>query len=39
VSRLLPGARVVDLPDQDRQLVEKAPELVARHVTTFLAHP
>jgi pimeloyl-ACP methyl ester carboxylesterase len=39
VTRLLPGARVVDLPDQDRQLVEKAPELVARHVTAFLALP
>ena len=37
VSRLVPGARVVDLPDQDRHLLEKAPELVARHVSGFLS--
>jgi hypothetical protein len=32
----VPGARVVDLPEQDRHLLEKAPELVARHVSAFL---
>jgi pimeloyl-ACP methyl ester carboxylesterase len=37
VGRLLPGAKVVDLPDQDRHLLEKAPELVARQVSAFLA--
>ncbi len=37
VSRLVAGGRVVDLPDQDRKLLEKAPELVARHVSAFLA--
>lgn len=37
VSRLVPGARVIDLPDQDRHLLEKAPELVARHVSAFLS--
>jgi pimeloyl-ACP methyl ester carboxylesterase len=37
VSRLVSGARVVDLPDQDRHVLEKAPELVARHVSGFLA--
>jgi pimeloyl-ACP methyl ester carboxylesterase len=37
VSRLVPGAKVVDLPDQDRNILEKAPELVARHVSAFLA--
>jgi pimeloyl-ACP methyl ester carboxylesterase len=37
VSRLVAGARVVDLPEQDRHLLEKAPELVARHVSNFLA--
>jgi pimeloyl-ACP methyl ester carboxylesterase len=37
VGRLVPGARVIDLPDQDRQLLEKAPELVAHHVSPFLA--
>jgi pimeloyl-ACP methyl ester carboxylesterase len=37
VTRLVPGARVVDLPDQDRHVLEKAPELVVRHVSPFLA--
>jgi pimeloyl-ACP methyl ester carboxylesterase len=37
VTRLLPGARVVELPDQDRHLLEKAPELVARQMSAFLA--
>ncbi len=37
VAKLVPGARVVDLPDQDRNLLEKAPELVARQLSGFLA--
>ena len=37
VSRLVAGARVIDLPDQDRNLLEKAPELVTRQVSGFLA--
>jgi len=37
VAKLVPGARVVDLPDQDRNLLEKVPELVARQVSGFLA--
>jgi len=37
VARLVPSARVVDLPDQDRNLLEKAPALVAKQVTDFLA--
>jgi len=37
VTRLLPGARVVDLPDQDRNLLEKAAPLVAKQVSAFLA--
>lgn len=37
VAKLVPGAKVIDLPDQDRNLLEKAPELVARHVASFLA--
>jgi pimeloyl-ACP methyl ester carboxylesterase len=37
VARLLPGARVVDLPEHDRHLLEKAPELVAKQVTAFLS--
>ena len=36
VARLVPGARVVDLPDHDRHLLEKAPELVAKQVSAFL---
>jgi hypothetical protein len=36
VSKLVPGAKVIDLPDQDRNLLEKAPELVARQVSAFL---
>jgi pimeloyl-ACP methyl ester carboxylesterase len=36
VSRLVAGARVIDLPDQDRHLLDKAPEVVARHVSGFL---
>ena len=37
VSRLVPGARVVDLPDQDRNVLEKAPALVAKQVAAFLS--
>ena len=37
VSQLVPAARVVELPEQDHRLVEKAPELVAKHVTAFLS--
>ena len=36
IGRLVPGAKVVDLPEQDRHLLEKAPELVARQVSGFL---
>jgi pimeloyl-ACP methyl ester carboxylesterase len=37
VSRLVPGARVVDLPEHDRFVFEKAPALVAKQVTAFLS--
>jgi pimeloyl-ACP methyl ester carboxylesterase len=37
VGKLVSGARVVDLPDQDRNLLERAPELVARQLSGFLA--
>jgi len=37
VARLVPGARVIDMPDHDKNLLEKAPDLVARHMTAFLA--
>ena len=35
VAGLVPGARVVDLPDQDRHLLGKSPALVAKHVRPF----
>jgi pimeloyl-ACP methyl ester carboxylesterase len=37
VTKLAPGAKVVDLPDHDKHLLEKAPDLVARQVSAFLA--
>ena len=37
VTRLVPGARVVDLPEHDKNLLEKEPALVAKHMTGFLA--
>jgi len=37
VAGLVPGARVVDLPDHDKNLLEKAPALVAKQVLGFLA--
>lgn len=37
ISKLVPGARVVDLPDQDKSLLEKAPELAARHLSGFFS--
>jgi hypothetical protein len=30
------GAKVVDLPEHDKHLLEKAPDLVARQVSAFL---
>jgi pimeloyl-ACP methyl ester carboxylesterase len=36
VSKLVPGARVVDLGEHDRNLLEKAPEVVARQASAFL---
>jgi pimeloyl-ACP methyl ester carboxylesterase len=37
VTRLVKGAKVVDLPEHDKHLLEKAPALVAKHVVAFLA--
>jgi len=37
VARLLSHAKVVDLADQDKNLMERAPEVAARHVSAFLA--
>lgn len=36
VAQLAPGAKVVDLPDHDRQILEKAPAVVATHLEAFL---
>lgn len=37
LAKLVPGARVVDLPDHDRFLIEKAPGAVASQLANFLA--
>jgi len=37
IAGLVPGARVVDLPEHDKNLLEKAPAVVARQVSAFLA--
>jgi pimeloyl-ACP methyl ester carboxylesterase len=37
VTKMVAGAKVIDLPDHDKHLLEKAPELVARHLSSFLA--
>ncbi|HET9864192.1 MAG TPA: alpha/beta fold hydrolase [Steroidobacteraceae bacterium] len=36
IGRLVPGAKVVDLAEHDRNVLEKSPELVARQVSGFL---
>jgi pimeloyl-ACP methyl ester carboxylesterase len=35
-NKLLNGAKVVDLPDQERAFIEKGAAVAARHVTPFL---
>jgi pimeloyl-ACP methyl ester carboxylesterase len=37
VAKLVPNARVLDLPDQDKRLLETQAALVAKHVTGFFA--
>jgi pimeloyl-ACP methyl ester carboxylesterase len=37
VAKLVPGARVVDLPQHDKHVLEKAPELVAKESSAFLS--
>lgn len=37
VAKLVPGSRVIDLPDHDKHLLEKAPALVAKQLAAFLA--
>ncbi len=37
VAKLVPGAKVVDLPDQDKRILEAVPEVVAKQLLSFLA--
>jgi pimeloyl-ACP methyl ester carboxylesterase len=37
VSKYVAGAKIVDMPDQDKRLLENQPALVAKHVVPFLA--
>jgi pimeloyl-ACP methyl ester carboxylesterase len=36
VAKLVPDAKIVDLPDQDKRLLETQAALVAKHMTGFL---
>ena len=36
VAKLVPGAKVVDLPEHDKRLLETQPQLVAKQLSTFL---
>ncbi len=36
VSQLVSGAKVIDLPDHDKHILEKAPALVAKQLSGFL---
>jgi len=36
VAKLVPGAKVIDLPEQDKQILEAAPAVVASRVSGFL---
>jgi len=37
IARLVKGARVVDMPEHDKHVLDKATELVAKQVLSFLA--
>jgi pimeloyl-ACP methyl ester carboxylesterase len=37
VAQLVPGSKVVDMPDQDKRMLETQAALVARHVASFLS--
>jgi pimeloyl-ACP methyl ester carboxylesterase len=37
IASLLPAAKVVDLAEQDKRILESQPALVAKHVVPFLA--
>jgi pimeloyl-ACP methyl ester carboxylesterase len=36
VAKLKPDAKVVDLPDQDKRVLETQPQLLAKHMSVFL---
>jgi pimeloyl-ACP methyl ester carboxylesterase len=36
MAKLVPGAKVIDLPDQDKRILETQPQLVAKQLSTFL---
>jgi hypothetical protein len=36
VAKLVPDAKVVDLPDQDKRILETQPQLVAKQLSVFL---
>ena len=37
VAQLVPGSKVVDMPDQDQRMLETQAALVAKHVASFLS--
>ena len=37
VAQLVPGSKVVDMPDQDQRMLETQSALVAKHVASFLS--
>jgi pimeloyl-ACP methyl ester carboxylesterase len=37
VTKLVPAAKVVDLPEHDKRILETQPELVAKHLVGFLS--
>jgi pimeloyl-ACP methyl ester carboxylesterase len=36
VAKLVPDAKVIDLPEQDKRILEAQPQLVAKHLSVFL---
>jgi hypothetical protein len=36
VAKLVPDAKVVDLPDHDKRILESQPQLVAKQLSVFL---
>jgi len=36
VAKLVPGAKVVDLPEHDKRILESQPQIVAKQLSAFL---